>query len=158
MKGYLDALEDALRGVRRSATLDRLRIVWTASREWPEGLAHVASDLLSVVFEYHGTAVRLAHGDARGGDQLAKAFGWSHRWQVMPYPVSRREWQTYGGHAGHRRNALMLAKERPDLVIGLVHHGSAGASGCTANALSQGIPVVRVDEELALLPRTRATL
>lgn len=156
--GYLDLLEEKFQQVRRSAVLDRLRVVWTASREWPEELNGVGYGLLSCVHSHYGAYVRLAHGAARGGDQIAARFGPRHSWRMVPYPVASREWERFGGWAGHQRNARMIELERPDLVIALIYQGSRGATGCADNATARGIPVLRVDEELALVRRGRAML
>lgn len=160
MKGYLDALEDILRGVPRIAPSirPRLRVVWTASREWPRDMGHVAALVGSALYEHSGRDVQLAHGCARGGDQLAEALITHYRWTPRRYPVSGREWKIYGGYAGHQRNARMLEAEQPELVVALIWNRSRGATGCADNATARGIPVLRVDEELALLPRIRASL
>jgi ABC-type Fe3+-hydroxamate transport system substrate-binding protein len=91
-------------------------------------------------------------------DKAADRIARSRRWQVMPYPVSQREWNVYGGVAGHQRNARMLDAEQPDLVLALIWNRSRGATGCADNALGRGIPVVRIDQELALIPRASAML
>lgn len=156
MSGYLDALELALRGVR--PVRPRLHVVWTASRDWPDDLVGVADRIGDLLWTHHGRRVRLAHGAARGGDQLAEEQIARYRWQPGRYPVSRREWATVGGWAGHQRNARMLEAEQPDLVIALIHRRSRGATGCRDNALARGIPTVTVDDELALIPRVRARL
>jgi hypothetical protein len=158
VNGYLDELERTLQLVRRSAVLDRLRIVWTASREWPEEHNNVGYGLLSLVVAHYGRYVRLAHGAARGGDQVAARFGPRQGWRMVPYPVGPQEWERFGGWAGHRRNAFMIEAERPDLVIALIYRGSRGATGCADNAAARGVPVLRIDEELALIRRGRATM
>lgn len=158
MIGYLDALEVALQGVH-SATRGRfLRLTFTGSRDWPVEHAPVLEGMFQLVQQHYARRVRLAHGKARGADLLADKLGRRHGWQIMPYPVSSREWNTYGGYAGHQRNARMLETEAPDLVIALTWRRSRGATGCADNATARGITVVRVDDELALLPRVRATL
>lgn len=156
--GYLDLLEEAFRRVRVTATLDRLRIVWTASRDLPPEFLGVSLRVGELIREFYGREVRLAHGCARGGDQLAERLIAEHRWQPGRHPVPRSEWRQYGGHAGHRRNDRMLQAEQPDLVIALIHNGSHGATGCRDNALARGILTVTIDQELARTPRTRATL
>lgn len=158
MKGYLDALEEVLQGIAGSTAGRPLRLVVTGSRDgWgdqPAALIHS----LGLVYDWHNRYVRLGHGNARGIDTAAARFGRAHRWQIMPYPVRRQEWMTYGGSAGHQRNARMLEAERPDLVLALIWMRSRGSTGCADNALARGIPVLRIDEELALLPRARASL
>lgn len=155
--GYLDELEDLFRLVRPNA--NRLRLTVTGSREWPEETgAYVVGSLFGVVQAHYGRFVRLAHGKARGVDAWADRIGHTLFWQVMPYPVSRREWAAHGGWAGHQRNARMLEIEQPDLVITMIHNASRGSTGCRDNALARGIPTLTVDDERALLPRGRAML
>jgi hypothetical protein len=157
--GYLDELEYQLQLVRPNAVADRLRLVITSSRDWPsDTCTQVTHALFSSIRSAYGRYVRLAHGDAVGGDQIAKHIGNDFRWTVKPYPVSDAEWLAFGGYAGHQRNARMLEAEQPDLVIALIHNRSRGATGCRDNALARGIPTVTVDDELALLRRIRAMM
>jgi hypothetical protein len=110
------------------------------------------------VYAWYGRDVRLAHGKARGIDMAADRLGRRARWQIMPYEVSRREWAAYGGWAGHQRNARMLETELPDLLLAFIWRGSRGSTGCADNATARGIPTLRVDEELAQIPRGSAML
>jgi hypothetical protein len=157
VKGYLDALEDILQRSTNTRSIDRLRVTVTGSRDgWPPTPRPLVLSL-GVVYDWFGRDVRLAHGKARGVDAAADRIARGRGWQVMPYPVKSHEWDVYGGQAGHMRNARMLEAEQPHLVLALIWRGSRGSTGCADNATARGIPVVRIDEELALLPR-RASL
>ena len=157
--GYLDELEDHFRLVRPSAVADRLRLTVTGSRDWPPDTGpFILRSLFELIHAHYGRFVRLAHGQARGVDAWADRLGRALDWQIMPYPVSAREWRVNGGYAGHQRNARMLETEQPDLVIAMIHNASRGSTGCRDNALARGIPTLTVDDELALIRRGRATL
>lgn len=159
MRGYLDALEDILQGVGRGTIGRGLRLVVTGSRDGWEPAPAPLIACFDVIAGWYGRDVRLAHGAARGVDTAADRMARTRRWpQPMRYPVSDREWQVYGKVAGHQRNARMLEAELPDLVLALIWNRSRGATGCADNALARGIPVLRIDEELAQLPRVRASL
>lgn len=159
MKGYLDTLEDVLTGVlRRPDAFPRIRVVFTGSREWPTDLGYVIDSLLTTLHVEAYGRVTLAHGNALGADKRAHRVARNLGFRVVPFPVRREEWDLNGGHAGHQRNARMLDEVRPHLVLATIWRRSRGATGCRDNALARGIPCVTVDEELALLPRVRATL
>jgi hypothetical protein len=160
VKGYLDALEDILRGVAPSVGTARpLRLTVTGSRDgWVPIPPTPLVECFRTVYDWYGRDVRLGHGAARGIDMAADALGRRARWQIMPYKVTSAEWTTYKGYAGHRRNARMLEAEAPDLVLAFIWRGSRGSTGCADNATARGIPVIRIDEELALIPRASAML
>lgn len=153
MRGYLDALEDILQGVASSTAGRRLKVVVTGSRDGWEPTPAALARSFETLYVWYGSNVRLAHGGARGVDMAADRLARAHRWQVATYRVTRREWATVGGYAGHQRNARMLQTEAPDLVLALIWRGSRGATGCAHNALARGIPVLVIDEELAQIPR-----
>jgi hypothetical protein len=130
----------------------------TGSRDGWELTPAPLVQAFDLIYAWQGRAVRLGHGRARGVDMAADRLGRALGWQVMPYPVSQREWDTYGKQAGHMRNARMLEAEQPHLVLALIWRGSRGSTGCRDNALGRGIPCVTIDEELALIPRASAML
>jgi hypothetical protein len=156
--GYLDALEDVLQGIAKSVVGRGLRLIVTGSRDgWTPAPAALVESF-DLIYDWYGRDVRLGHGRARGIDMAADSLGRSRGWQVMPYPVSQREWQSYGGVAGHQRNARMLDAEQPDLLLAFIWRHSRGSTGCRDNALARGIRCVTVDEELARIRRGSAML
>lgn len=158
MIGYLDALEELLQGVASSTAGRKLRLVVTGSRDgWePRPLALMLS--LGVIYDWYGRDVRLGHGKARGIDTAADTIGRSHSWEIHPYPVDQWDWQLHGRMAGHLRNARMLDAEQPDVLLAFIWRGSRGSTGCADNATARGIKVLRIDEELARIPRGSAML
>lgn len=157
MRGYLDALEAILQGVQVPYG-DKLHVTVTGSRDGWERTPAPLVWSLGMVWDWFGRDVRLSHGKARGVDAAADRIARARGWDVMPYPVRREEWARYGGWAGHQRNARMIDAERPKLVLALIWRASRGSTGCADNAAARGIPVVRIDEELALLPRGHGRL
>jgi hypothetical protein len=160
-QGYLDSLEVILQEpglLQRAAQRGRLHVVFTGSRDLPSEMRPPIAIMFELVNLHFGRDVRLAHGGARGADEFADVMGRRYRWQIEPYPVPRADWDRYGGWAGQRRNGLMLTQEGPDVVLGVQWRNSSGTGGCARDALSRGIHTVLVTEELAQLPRARATL
>lgn len=91
---------------------------------------------LSAFARAHGIS-RLAHGNATGVDALARVWALLEGVERQPYPA---DWQAFGRSAGPRRNAEMLAEERPDVVIAFP--GGAGTASCVAIARRMGLVVV----------------
>lgn len=160
-RSYLDLLEVALQEsglLEATARRGHLRIVFTGSRDLPPDMLPVIPIMFETVHLHFGRNVRLAHGRARGADHFADVHARRFRWKVQPYPVARGDWDRYGGYAGQKRNGEMLTQEAPDLVLATQYRRSSGTGGCVMDALTRGISVVLVDEELARLPRSRGSL
>jgi hypothetical protein len=83
------------------------------------------------------------HGRAPGADQIADraALGYGCRTEVHP-----ADWGAYGGSAGPRRNAEMVAAGA-DLCLAFIRNRSRGASGCARLAEKAGIPVRRYTDD-----------
>jgi hypothetical protein len=62
----------------------------------------------------HPEDAYIIHGDARGADRMAAAWGKAHGAQVEPYPA---DWDRYRSAAGPLRNQAMLDVGKPDVVI-----------------------------------------
>lgn len=76
-------------------------------------------------------------GCVRGADWMAEIWAkWNGTGHVR-YPA---DWAKYGRAAGPIRNAEMLNKEKPDLVVAFT--GGAGTADCVAKALDRGIDVL----------------
>ena len=83
--------------------------------------------------------LRLIHGDAPGADQLAADWALENRIRTKTYPA---DWGRYGRAAGPIRNATMLAKERPDLVVAFP--GGRGTADMRRRAGTAGVPVLEI--------------
>lgn len=120
-----------------------LRIVVTGGRQIT---TPIKRSLFAKLEELHrgprGPIVRLAHGGATGADTAAGGWAWRHGIHCEPYPVSKQEWSELGTSAGPRRNARMLAQERPDLVVAAP--GGRGTASCVEIARGMHIEVEEV--------------
>lgn len=80
----------------------------------------------------------IAHGAARGVDTLAMEWAHARGVACTAFPA---DWERYGRAAGVRRNAAMLEKARPDLVIAFP--GGRGTADMVSRAHAAGVRVVR---------------
>lgn len=80
---------------------------------------------------------RLVTGGARGADWMAEIWAKKNGTEHVKYPA---DWARYGRAAGPIRNAEMLNKEKPDLVVAFP--GGLGTVDCVARALHLGIDVL----------------
>lgn len=85
--------------------------------------------------------IKLVHGAARGADSMAGNWADHRGVLVAAYPA---EWELYGKSAGHRRNALMLEREKPDLVIAFP--GGRGTADMVGKAHAANVRVMRIKE------------
>lgn len=136
------------------------RLLVTASRDWRDPLnmwmvlkeCHVAA-------QHDGRAMVIVHGDAPGGDQIAKLYGLinpgateeSHPadWTGPCKPTctpGHRKWRPglgeYCPAAGMYRNLDMI-KAGAWRCAAFIHNNSPGASGCAQKAQNAGIPTRR---------------
>lgn len=79
---------------------------------------------------------RLAHGNAPGVDRLAA--DWARSVGLHPEAYSAN-WDGLGKIAGHCRNAFMLRRELPDLVVAFP--GGSGTADCIGQAKALGLRV-----------------
>lgn len=87
------------------------------------------------------------HGAAPGADTLAE-----HWAQANKIPVYRchAHWKTYGHAAGPIRNAKMLAKGKPDLVVAFP--GASGTKDMIRKALAAKVAVSKVYADGSVVP------
>lgn len=95
--------------------------------------------------QHHFTCV--IHGAAPGADTLADE--WACRARVPPYRF-HAQWKSKGRAAGPIRNARMLAKGRPDLVVAFP--GSVGTKDMMHKALVAKVPVLKVRADGSVTP------
>lgn len=86
----------------------------------------------------------LVQGFANGADKLAHAWACENgvKSTGSKYEVTPEMWRTQGRSAGHRRNADMYRKERPDVIIAFP--GGKGTAGMVRIANSGETPVIEV--------------
>jgi hypothetical protein len=133
-------------GVNRFTAKARRRyVVITGSRHWRdekkirERLARLPEDTI------------ITHGAARkGADDIADGLCYELGFEVDPCPVNTKVDGPWPG-AGHKRNARMLDKHRPGLVIAFRSGGkSNGTDNCIKEAKKRGIEVDVVFEEMMM--------
>ncbi len=78
-------------------------------------------------------------GDGTGADALA--FYWA-RANDVSVEVHRANWLKYHNAAGPIRNAAMIKKAKPDLVVAFP--GGTGTADCVRKARAAGIEVLEV--------------
>lgn len=109
------------------------RVVVTGGRDF--------DDILAVVGAFHdyGPFDVVAHGGARGADQLAASVARVNRIPTVEYAA---DWKAHGRAAGPIRNREMLDHFRPDVV--LAFPGGRGTSDCVKAARERGIRVIEI--------------
>lgn len=156
-----------------------MRVLVTASREWPAESNSVIHEVLRSLIPRKGDTMTVVVGDARGGDKVASYWCWAaHKkgWAVTPpeiYPAHwhepcvegrcrpghRRDSRNVGPKGetticpgqGYYRNERMAAADI-DLCVAFIHNRSRGASQCADVARSLGIPVYAYNPDGNFLP------
>lgn len=86
---------------------------------------------------------RLVHGGATGADRLAAEWARANGIADTPCPARWRDRDgTFDRAAGFKRNAEMLAQERPALVVAFP--GGNGTADMVARARRAGVAVLEV--------------
>ncbi len=117
-----------------------MRLLVCGSRTWTD-LPRLWEVLDRLVSEHGDGQVVLIEGDARGADRLAGQLARRRGWRLEVYPA---EWTREGRAAGFRRNARMLHKGRPDLVVAFAVGplaDSRGTADMVRRARAAGVPV-----------------
>lgn len=144
-----------------SGRKDEFVVLVTASRSWHDPLRmwRWLDSCHSYAMNNGYRRVVVMHGDADGGDQIAKLWGQITRdAEERGYPADwegectgrckpdhrKRRWsgRSYCPAAGAYRNEEMC-QVRPHIVGAFIHNDSPGASGCALYAESIGLKVVR---------------
>jgi hypothetical protein len=86
----------------------------------------------------------IIHGNCSGADKLAGLWASMHM-HVTAVPVPA-QWDKYGKSAGPRRNASMLDRYKPDLVVAAP--GGAGTEDMVNRAIMVGVRVMRIKERM----------
>jgi hypothetical protein len=94
---------------------------------------------LAATLDSIGPITCLIHGGAPGADTLAA--NWADSMNI-PVELHLADWKKYGLAAGPRRNAEMLAKGKPDLVVAFP--GGKGTADMVRRAKAKGVPVKEI--------------
>lgn len=118
-----------------------MRILVTGSRHWTD--REVIESALSKATGEHPERHTLIHGNAKGADTLAAETVWSWvkkwgGWDIEAFPAN---WTKHGRAAGPIRNAQMLTKGKPDLVLAFPLPGSVGTWDMIRKANAAGVEV-----------------
>jgi hypothetical protein len=97
-------------------------------------------DTLNMLHAFVGD-LRIVHGGATGADALAARWARENGHQCVAYPA---DWKTHGRAAGPIRNALMLEREKPDIVVAFP--GGVGTADMVSKARAAGVKVGVVTE------------
>lgn len=135
------------------------RVLVTASREWPDPLAiwRFLDDVHAKATDNGHRRIVVVHGDAVGGDQVAKLWGqvtdaadheahpagWTGPCDPMCPPghrKRRKDGTEYCPLAGINRNYEMV-KTGVDECGAFIFENSSGASNCAVVARREGVPV-----------------
>lgn len=124
---------------------ERIRLIITGSREWPDSQA-VWDFLARAYAAVYPTGLTIVHGACgRGADKAASEYAqWAERMPGMDVLEERwpAKWDELGRSAGMARNKAMVAAGA-DGCAAFILDASPGATGCAAAAKAAGIPVVR---------------
>ncbi len=136
-----------------------MKILVTGDRNWTntESIANAIVDVLEA-HNLNPVNCTLIHGDAKGADSIADAYGDLLGMDVKPYPAHWRHTEDcpdgcremVGKPAGVIRNQKML-NEHPDIDIALAFHpnlesGSKGTKDMVKRLEKAGIFVRKIDK------------
>lgn len=93
--------------------------------------------MLDEASEEFGPFEKLVNGGAAGADAMSSQWGLSRGLWVKQFPA---DWDTHGKAAGPIRNAMMLAEQKPDLVVALP--GGRGTADMVRKAKAAGVRVI----------------
>jgi hypothetical protein len=96
---------------------------------------------LEMFHNSEGRITALAHGGAKGADEIAGRWGEAEHIPVRVFPAN---WKRDGKAAGPLRNQRMLDEFKPDVVIAFA--GGRGTSDMVRRAEAEGVRVVRMEK------------
>ncbi len=111
-----------------------MKVLICGSRDWDD-----RDPITEYIYSLRKGTI-IIHGAARGADTLAGTIARSRGLEVREHPAN---WEEFGRRAGPIRNATMLAKEKPDLVVAFTLNlaESKGTKDMVQRAIAAGIPV-----------------
>lgn len=123
-----------------------MKLIIAGSRDCQASIEEI--QILIDHYQLNVTAV--VSGKARGMDTCGEKWANSRGIPILPFPVTKEEWDTIGKSAGHRRNAKM-AKEGDALL--LIWDGkSSGSAGMKDLMVSAKKPVYEGIVETVKMP------
>jgi hypothetical protein len=117
-----------------------MRLLVCGSRTWSD-YRRLRRTLEATVAQRQPEVVTIIEGGARGADRMAGHLACLHGWRLEVYPA---RWEQQGRAAGTRRNARMLQRGRPDLVVAFTVGPlaeSRGTADMVRRARAAGVPV-----------------
>lgn len=113
-----------------------MRVLCCGGRDYPD-----QERVFTVLRKLHAEAGidLVIQGGARGADYHARQWAQDTGTSCDTYEAA---WEQYGGFAGPRRNAAMLADGRPDLVIAFP--GGRGTADMVKKARKAGVEVIEI--------------
>lgn len=115
------------------ATFGQVRVIVCGGRDFDDSKRLFG--VLTTMHALFGFGV-VIHGAARGADMLADKWARERRIAVEPFPA---RWTQFGNRAGPIRNAEMLKRARPDMVIAFP--GGTGTAHMCRIANDRGVKV-----------------
>jgi len=115
-----------------------IRVLVTGGRNFND--KNMVFEALDYFHETYGVS-ELVHGGANGADSIAGLWAESKN---IPVQVFFPEWDRYGKRAGPLRNLIML-KTQPNILIAFP--GGKGTSHMVRNARSQGVKVMKIEQQ-----------
>jgi hypothetical protein len=100
---------------------------------------------MSDLIRLKGCPEFIVHGDARGADAMAEA--WGKRMGLVTFPCAAH-WKLYGKAAGVLRNQAMIDYHGPALVVAFP--GGKGTADMVARARRHGIDVAEIQPAAVL--------
>lgn len=113
-----------------------MRVLVCGGRDFAD--ANLLSRVLNNLHQQHVFS-RLIQGGARGADWLAAEWAVANGVPVSSFPAA---WDKYGKSAGAIRNAEMLDKGKPDLVVAFP--GGRGTAHMVSIAKQDGVAVQEI--------------
>jgi hypothetical protein len=123
-----------------------MRLLVCGSRTWTD-YRRLRRVIEATIAQRQAEHVTIIEGGARGADRMAGHLAYLHGWGLEVYPA---RWEQQGRAAGVHRNARMLQRGRPDLVVAFTVGPlaqSRGTADMVRRARAAGVPVQHVTSQ-----------
>lgn len=116
--------------------LAEYRILWTSSRQLPDGLLGYVDGVLGRVWQQARCPqqVVVVHGDAPGGDQLVQVAATARGWRTEPHSL-------HGFRSARIRNEYMVELDA-NVCVAVATRWASGTGMCARMARRAGIPTL----------------
>lgn len=112
-----------------------MKLIIAGSRELKASI----EEIHALVQHYKLFPTAIVSGRARGIDTCGEAYAKAYGIPILPFPVTKQEWETIGRSAGHKRNAKMAVEG--DALLLIWDGKSSGSAGMKDRMLELGKPV-----------------